>query len=199
MNGIDKITAKLEAEALSEADAIKAQAASECDEIKKEYEKKGQEEYAKRIQSGTKLCEDRVQRMASTADMEARKAILAFKQEMVSDAFEKAKALICGMPRDKYIVFLAGQAAKAAVNGTEELVFNAADKAAVGADAAKAANAMLKDRGIIGKLTVSDDTADIPGGLIVRQGDIEVNCSVDTLVQLYRNELASQVAEILFT
>ena len=198
MNGIEKITAKLEAEALADVKAIQAEAQAKCDEIKKEYDKKAQDEYGKRIQAGTKACESRVARLASASDMEARKAILAFKQEQVSLAFDRAVEAISNMDADKYIAFLAGQIAKAAAYGSEELIFNAKDKAAVGAAAAKAANALLAQRGIVGKLTVADETRDIPGGVIIRQGDIEVNCSADTLVQLYRNELASQVAEILF-
>jgi len=198
MNGIEKITAKLEAEARAEIDSVNAETAAKCEEIKKEYEKKAQDEYWKRVKAGTKSCENRVERMASAADMEARKSILAFKQEMVSKAFARAVENITGMPREEYIEFLAGQTAKAASTGTEELIFNERDRKELGADAAKAANALLKKKGIAGGLTVSAETRDIPGGLIVKQGDIEVNCSVDILVQLYRNELASQVAEILF-
>lgn len=198
MNGIEKITAKLESEARAEIEAINAEAAAKCEEIKKEYEKKAQDEYWKRVQAGTKSVENRVERMASAADMEAKKSVLAFKQEMVSKAFDRAVENISGMPREEYIAFLAGQTAKAASTGTEELIFNARDRKEFGADAAKAANALLKKKGLAGGLTVSDETREIPGGLIVKQGDIEVNCSVDILVQLYRNELASQVAEILF-
>lgn len=198
MNGIEKITAKLEAEARAEIEAVNAETAAKCKEIKKEYEKKAQDEYWKRVQAGTRSCENRVERMASAADMEAKKSILAFKQEMVSRAFDRAVENITHMPRDKYIAFLAGQTAKAASAGNEELIFNARDRKALGADTAKAANALLKKKGIDGGVTVSNETRDIPGGLIVKHGDIEVNCSVDILVQLYRNELASQVAEILF-
>ena len=64
--------------------------------------------------------------------------------------------------------------------------------------AAKRANAMLKEKGREAHLSVSSETADIPGGLILRHGDIEVNCAADTLVGLYRNRLAGQVAGILF-
>ena len=198
MKGIEKITAKLEAEARTEIDAVNAETAAKCEEIKKEYEKKAKDEYWKRVQDGTKACETRVERMASAADMEARKSILSFKQEMVSKAFDRAVEKITSMPREEYIAFLAGQTAKAASTGKEELIFNARDKKALGADTAKAANALLKKKGIDGGVTVSNETRDIPGGIIVKQGDIEVNCSVDILVQLYRNELASQVAEILF-
>ena len=198
MNGIEKITAKLESEARAEIEAINAETAAKCEEIKKEYEKKAQDEYWKRVQAGTKSVENRVERLASAADMEAKKSILAFKQEMVSKAFDRAVQNISEMPREEYIAFLAGHTAKAASTGTEELIFNARDKKEFGADTAKAANALLKKKGLAGGLTVSDETREIPGGLIVKQGDIEVNCSVDILVQLYRNELASQVAEILF-
>lgn len=198
MNGIEKITAKLEAEALADVEAIKAEAQAKCDEIKKEYAQKAQDEYWKRVQTGTKACENRVTRLASASDMEARKALLAFKQEQVSLAFDRAVEVMSNMDADKYITLLASLAAKAASYGSEELIFNARDKAAVGEKTAKAANALLTQRGGTGKLTVADETRDIPGGVIVRQGDIEVNCSIDTLVQLHRNELASQVAEILF-
>ena len=39
---------------------------------------------------------------------------------------------------------------------------------------------------------------DIPGGVILREGDIEINSSLDTLISQYRYQLASQVAEVLF-
>lgn len=198
MNGIEKITAKLEADALADIKLLNDETEAKCAEIKAEYGQKAQQEYWARVQAGTKDCETRVQRLASTADMEARKSILAFKQEMVAKAFERAVRSIAEMPRADYVRFLAGQAAKAASSGSEELIFNEKDKKSVGEDAAKAANELLKAKGIPGKLTVSEETRAIPGGLILRQGDIEVNCAADTLVMGCRTDLASQVAELLF-
>jgi len=198
MNGIEKITARLEADAQAEIDAINAEAAAQCDALLEEYKAKAQEIYDARMEQGNKACELRVQRQNATADMEARKAILSFKQEMVSEAFDATVKKLVQMPEEEYVAFLAAQAAKAADFGTEVLIFNEKDAAKVGAAVAKAANALLKDKGIHGGLTVSDETRDIPGGLIIKQGDIEVNCAVDTLVQLYRNQLASDVARILF-
>ena len=198
MNGIEKITAKLEADALAEVAAVNAETKAQCDEIKNEYEQKAQEEYTRSIQNGTKSVSDRVSRLGSAADMEAKKFILGFKQEMVTKAFDHAVKSILSMPKESYVKFLASQAAKAAVTGTEELIFSASDKQKVGADVAKSANALLEGRGLAGKLTVSDKTREMPGGVVIKNGDIEVNCSVDTLVQLSKSELASQVAEILF-
>ena len=199
MKGIEKISQRLVSDAQAEIDALNAETAEKREAILAEYRQKAQEAYDNRMQEGTVACEARIRRVRSTAETEARKAILAFKQEMVSDAFAAALKKLTELPRDEYVQFLATLAAKAASYGTEELVFNAKDAAAVGKDVAKAANSLLREKGMTGGLTVAEETREIPGGVIVRQGNIEVNCAVDTLVQMRRGELASQVAEILFT
>ncbi len=197
MNGIEKIAARIEADAQAEIAALNAECDAQCAAITAEAEAKAAEAYEKRMARGREDCATRVQRLGATADMEARKSILAFKQEMVSVAFEKAVEAIINLPKEEYIEFLASQAAAASSNGYEELVFSQRDQAVAEA-AAKRANAMLKEKGKEAHLTVSAETAEIPGGLILRHGDIEVNCAADTLVQLYRNRLAGQVAGILF-
>ena len=198
MNGIEKITARLEADAQAEIDALCAETDAVCDQITKEYEAKAAEAYAKRKARGEADCSARSERLAAAADMETRKSVLAFKQEMVTEAFDKAVESIISMPKADYVEFLASQAAKAAVYGSEELVLNARDKAAVGSDVEKRANALVRQRSLPGGLTVAEETADIRGGLLIRQGNIEVNCSVETLIGLYRSSLATQVANILF-
>ncbi len=195
MNGIDKIIARLQSDTQTEIDVLNAETEARCAALRAEYAEKAQAVYDARIRTGTEECRVQGERLASAADMESRKGMLAFKQSLVSDAFLGAVKQLTELPRDEYVSFLAGLAAKAAADGTEELVFNAKDAAAVGADVAKEANALL---GAKGRLTVSPQTRDIPGGVIVRQGDIETNCAVDVLVQMQRSALASQVAEVLF-
>ena len=199
MKGIEKISQRLVADAQAQIDALNAETAEKREAILAEARQTAQEAYENRMQEGTKACESRMQRVAGTAETEARKAILAFKQEMVSSVFDNAVKKLTELPKEEYVAFLAAQAAKAASFGTEELVFNEKDAAAVGKDVCKAANALLREKGMTGGLTVADETREIPGGVIVRQGNIEVNCAVDTLVQMSRSELASQVAEILFS
>ncbi len=198
MNGIEKISARLVADAEREIAALNEEASQRCDAIRAEYEQKAQEEYQSRMAEGVKQCETRMERLGSAAEMEAKKSILAFKQEMVAKAFDDAAERLVNLPKEQYVRFLAGQAAAAASDGSEELIFNERDKAAVGAAVAEAANALLKEKGIPGALSVSEETRGITGGIIIRKGNIEVNCAVETLVQMRRSELASQVAEILF-
>ena len=199
MNGIERISNRLVADAEAEIAALNEETKLRCEEIRAEYEKKAQEEYQSRMAEGVKAAETRMQRLGSAAEMEAKTAILAFKQEMVAKAFADAAEQLVNLPQEQYVKFLAAQAAKAADTGAEELIFNTRDAGTVGPAVAEAANALLEQRGVKGALTVSGETREISGGVIVRQGNIEVNCAVETLVQLRRSELASQVAEILFS
>ena len=172
MNGIEKITGRIEADAQEQAKAIAAEAEARCAEIRADYDKQAQDQYWARVRDGVKACEDRVQRMGRLAEMEARKSVLALKQEMVD--------------------------AQAATTGTETLVFNAKDQAACGQAVVDAANALLAQQGKPGRLTMSQATRDLRAGFVLQQGDIEVNCAVETIAELCRSDLAAQVAEVLF-
>ena len=57
------------------------------------------------------------------------------------------------------------------------------------------ANALLQGTAM---LTLAADTAEIQGGLILRDGQVEVNCAFETQLRLLRESLAGQVAKILF-
>ena len=194
MKGTEKIIAHIRADAEAQSAEILARAEEQCAAIRADFEEKARERYNERLLAGEKACEDRVDSMDRIARMEARKGLLALKQEMVSQSFDKALTEIVALPREKYIAFLAKLAAQAAVTGTEEIVLNERDRKAIGADLVKAANALLKG----GKLTLSDKTGDFAGGLILRRGSIEANCTLELLVELSRNELSAQVAELLF-
>ena len=192
MNGIEKITARILADAQAEADAVKAEAEAKCAAVRGEYDKKAQDEYWKLVRGGVADCEAMVQRVGRNAQMEAKKGLLAIKQDMVSQAFAKATEQVCSMPQDKYIAFLAALAAKSAGTKDEEILVAERD-AAIGAAVADEANKLIS-----GKLHYDGKTLDMKGGIVLRRGDIEVNCNIDILVDQYRYELASQVAEVLF-
>lgn len=194
MNGIEKITARIIADAQTEADAIKAEAAEKCEQIRADYNKKAQDEYWRIVKTGVADCEARVLRLGRAAEMEAKKATLTLKQDMVSEAFTKAIANVCDMPKEQYIEFLAKMAAKASETGKEEVILSQRDKA-IGDEIVAAANKAIGDGG---NLVLSNAVAEMAGGFILREGDIEINCNIETIVEQYRYELASAVAEVMF-
>ena len=194
MNGIEKITARIIADAEAEAAAARADGEAKCSQIRADYGKKAQDEYWRTVRAGVKDCEARVQRLGRTAEMEAKKSVLALKQDMVSRAFDSALERVLAMPEDGYAAFLAKLCASAASSGTEEIVLSERD-AHLGGKVAQLANDALGGRG---HLTYKGAVRAMPGGAILRDGDIEINSSLDTLLTQYRYELSSQVAEVLF-
>ncbi len=199
MTGIEKITARLSADCEAELAALRAETEAKCASIKEAGDKAAQEEYWRLVKEGVKDCEQRVSHLSRTAQMEARKSVLALKQEMVSAAFDRAQEMLADLPEEQYVAFLARKACEAASFGQEELYFSERDlRSGVGRKIAAEANKLLAARGLDGMLSVGSSPRAISGGFILKQGDIEVNCSMELLAGECRSELAAQVAEILF-
>ena len=198
MKGTEKIIAHIRADGDAEAKKIIDAASKQAEEKRAESFKAALSEYEKLMQAGNAECEDILSGSRRIAEMEAKKSVLSVKQEMISAAFDAAREEIVNMPRDKYTQFLARMAAETAASGMEEIVLNARDKAEVGKSVCKAANELLSAKGTPGKLTVSEDTADISGGVIVRFGGIETNCSIDALIRQRRSGLSTEVAAAMF-
>lgn len=198
MNGIEKITAKLSADCDLELEAIRSETAAQCLLIREAGDKAAQEEYWRLVKLGVKDCEQRVSHLSRTAQMEAKKSVLTLKQEMVSRAFDRARELILELPEEQYVAFLARMAAQASSTGLEELYFSARDLAGAGKKIVREANKLLVEQGKPGKLTLGEGARPIQGGFLLKQGDIEVNCSIETLSEQCRSALAAQVAAAMF-
>ncbi len=198
MKGTEKIIAHIQADADTAAKKTIDRAAAEAEKIRAESFKAALTEYEGLIKQGDAECEDILSGSRRIAEMEAKKSVLAVKQEMVEAAFRAARERIINMPREDYVQFLARMAASASADGTEEIVLNACDKAELGRAVCKRANELLAADGKLGKLTLSEDTADISGGVIVRFGGIETNCSIDALIRQQRSALTAPVAQLLF-
>lgn len=198
MTGTKRIVSHIEAEAQAEIDALLAQAQANAADITAEYAKKAETEAAELLRAGKESAEQRVQRQERTTRLEARKDILGLKQELVASAYDKARDAILAMDEDKYVAFLAEQAGAAALTGHEEIVLNKADRDRIGAKLLAAANAAAVKRGLPGEMKLSDETRAVSGGLILRRGSIEVNCTLEKLLEMSRSVLDAEVASVLF-
>ncbi len=198
MNGIEKIISHIQAESEAECKAIEDEAFKKCEEIRARYEKAASDEYNKITEKGATDAEVHIERLGHVAALEAKKQVLATKQELVSKAFERAAEMLSELPEDDYVALLVRLASEASRSGTEQIVLNENDRARYGGDVLKKVNKTLKAQGRTADLTLSEKTRDMRGGLILTSGDIEVNCTVDTLISQFRNELSSKVATALF-
>lgn len=187
MDGIDKIIQRISADAQAEADAIKAEANSQCADIEAEFSRTAAAEADKIINAGTTASEAYYARLTGASETETRRAVLSMKQELLGEAFALAEKKLLSLPSDKYLELLAKLAKAAVKTGKEEIVLSAKDRAAVGSELARLTG-----------LKLSDETRDISGGLYLKDGNIETNCSIADLIQMGRNGLGPQVAELLF-
>ena len=194
MNGIEKLTQQITADAQVEIDAILTAAQANADAITADYAQRAEKAAAERLAKGTEAAAQREERLVAMADMERRKDLLAAKQDMVGKAFDKALEQLCNLSDDEYVAMLTKLAVAASASGKEQLIFSQKDQTRVGKDVVMAANEALNE----GHLTLSEQTRPMRGGFILSDGAIEVNCSFETLVRLQRGEIAGEVANVLF-
>ncbi|MCI8699239.1 MAG: hypothetical protein HFF29_09070, partial [Oscillospiraceae bacterium] len=219
MNGIEKITARIEEDGRAENEALLAQARAEAADIAAKYQAQAQAEADEILAQGRRNAGERAKHLDSMAQMECRKAVLRAKQDVIEEAFQAAHKKLLGLPTEKYVALLADLAVSASTTGREKLIFSPSHRAQVGKAVVTAANKKLAEAvapklpdevtetraGAVldkvvsgasallngtGMLTLAEETRPMDGGFILSDGAVEVNCTFDTLIRLQRGALA---------
>ena len=193
MNGIEKITQRIESDAQAEIDCTLADAREKAADITDTYRKQAEAEARELRAKNEKAAAEREERLVSAAQMQRRKVQLAAKQEMVERTYALALDKLCAMPEEQYVTVLADLLVQASSNGKEEAVFSAKDRERVGEKAVAKANALSGKQ-----LRLSEETQPIRGGFILKDKNVEVNCAFETLVRLQKAETAGAVVKKLF-
>ncbi|HJC41418.1 MAG TPA: hypothetical protein H9701_07690 [Candidatus Intestinimonas pullistercoris] len=227
MNGIEKITGQIDADIQKEIDDLTAQAQAQAAEIGAGYDRQAQEQTQAILERGKRDAALRRERLGSVAQLEARKLTLSAKQEMVGRAFDLALQKLVDLPEADYIALLARLAVAASRTGREQVIFSQKDRARYGKQVVTQANEILArrvapklpedltasragamlDRVVTGAsavlsgtgmLTLAEESRPMAGGLILRDGRVETNCSFEVLIRLQRGALSAEVAQVLF-
>ena len=198
MTGIENITGRIQADAQAEIDRIQADARREAEKISAGYAARADRECAELLSRGEKSARERGSRLVSAAEMESRKMTLAAKQEVLDQAFALALQKLLSLPQADYVALLARLAVSAAPAGQAQIILNPADREKLGAQVVAQANQLLSQSGSKAKLSLSEQTRPIQGGLLVSDGAVEVNCALETLVRLSRTEATGEVSRLLF-
>lgn len=198
MNGIEKITERIAQDAQAEISKVEAEAKAQADAITAKYTAQADAERQSLQAAAKAKAEERMERLDSVAQMEAKKMLLAAKQEMLNRAFNLALEKLTHLPEEEYVELLAKLAAHSAITGQEQMILSPADRTRYGVKAATRANELLAKEGKTASITLSETTQDIEGGLLLSDGAVEVNCTFETLVRLSRNEASLEVSKVLF-
>lgn len=206
---------KIASDASAEAAKIVADAQSIADKIRRETMEAAEAIFSRSLSETEKEREAEMQRAEGRAAMKKREILLKTKVSLINGAYEQARSRILNMDGDGYCSFLSNLLAdavldrldrvnylKAEYGGDEEtdlscdftVVFNENDKVRYSSQVVKNAKAIMHKRPSI---TVSDECADISGGLILRYGDTQTNCSVDAVIADARRKTEAEVTRIL--
>lgn len=184
---IEKITEKILSEANDEASEVSKiakqdkvnkleDAKKKADKIKRDAEERGKRD-AELLKS----------RKVSVAELEARKMKLQTKQQSISKCFDLALEKLVNMDEEEYIKLLVNTINQTGAEGGE-LILNKRDHDAVG------------DKVVaqLSGITLSKENIDAKGGFVLRKGAVEINSTLERMVNSLKEELTPQVVETLF-
>ena len=219
MTGLEKVTGKIIADAEADAREILARAEAECAAIREKYQADLEADLETLREANDRECQSLVIRARSSAAMAKRNAILEARAAILDEAYATAEKQVRSMGGEQYLELLQKMlrsALKRQLEGEEEsmrlygediapdayeVVLNRRDRESYGE---KLMTAFRSGYGsklpstAHAKLRLAPDTAEIDGGLILRAGPVETNCSLSMLMAENRRETEAKVSRILF-
>ena len=200
-SGTDKIVSSIMSEAQGKADVIIQDANAEASAITQNAEKTADAEKTKILENGVKQSDMRYQQIISEAKMNARRAELGAKEEVIEAAFEKATAELkekAASGDEEYDDALTKMIKEATDEiGSNDLIIqlNEADTNKFKDQLSNASTFEIE--GIKFEIGEPIDTI---GGAVLKtsNGDIEVNNTIEARLDRFKSLLRSEVAEILF-
>jgi V/A-type H+-transporting ATPase subunit E len=187
---IEKITSKITEDAEMQARSIAEEAQKQADKILKGAEVKAEQVVSDAEQRGRADEQKVISRRKSVADIDSRKLLLQTKQEKLEACFNEAASQAANLSEGEYLEFLKSIVAETGLQ-KGEIILNKRDRGAVG-------DMLLKALNENGDFTLSEETRDISGGLMLRDGKVYINGTIESFAKDAREELAEKAAEILF-
>ncbi|WP_295722957.1 V-type proton ATPase subunit E [uncultured Methanobrevibacter sp.] len=204
-SGADKIVSNINSEAQAKADGIIQEAQTKADDIIAKAQEDAGVEKDKILADGQKQADMRYQQIISEARMNQRRAELGAKEEVIEMAFSKAMADLkdLGSTTDpKYVDALSKMIKEAAVEiGGGDLTVHVkeADKSKVESSLSSIASDVSSKTNVTTTLELGEPIETIGGAIVkTKNGDIEVNNTIESRQERFKKSLRSEVAQILF-
>lgn len=219
MTGLDKMTGKIIADAEADARKILERADAECAAIRKRHMEAANAERERLRELAERECEGLITRAKSSAAMAKRDVVLEARGRLMDDVYAAAEKETRHKPDDQYLSMLVDMLKSALMRQVENekksmelygedcssevygVILNRRDRDQYGAGLLGELQRRVvgkMDPATISKVRLLSDTANISGGLILRCGSVETNCSLEMVFAQVRRETEAQVNRILF-
>lgn len=198
MANVSNLTSKILKDAEERKEKILAEANEKKANILSKKKKEAEKLEAEMIEKATREAETRKERVISGAELSARNKKLEAKQAIITDVFNMSIESLCNLKEDEYKSFIKNTILSLNIDGDEKLILNDKVKNIVDNSFLAEINEALVKNNKLGKLTVSNETANYKGGFILEKNGIEINNTFEALVTSLREELEFEVAKELF-
>jgi V/A-type H+-transporting ATPase subunit E len=133
------------------------------------------------------------------AELDARKAILGAKEDMIEDTFSKAIERLRKLDQQAYEELIFPMLLAASQTGMEQVIVSQNDRGRFTPEFMERVNKALLQQGKQGGLILSGETREMQGGFTLLIGDVEINNSFNSILRMQRDQLEPDVAAILFS
>lgn len=198
MAGVEKIKERILEEARAQAEANIKRAEEEAAKIIEEAQKEAAAKKAQILEKAKQEAVDVKKRLKAMAELEARKKKLQARQEVVDEAFNKTIEKLNSLPDREYEEIISQMIVNSVESGSEEIILSPKDKQRISPGFIENINKKLSQKGIDGKIKLSEETKNISGGFILKSGDIEINNSFEAIIKMKREEVEAEVIKALF-
>lgn len=192
---IDKVKEKILQKAEKEAEEILSRAKEEIEKEKALFLKEKQAELEERLEKASREIEDEIRKKIDREKLLAEREILAVKRKFIDETFNLTTQKFLSMDKKSYLKFLENLILKDAPPGKSELVLNKRDRELFDEKLLKSINRKLgKERTI----ALSGRTAEIKGGCVIRGNEVEIDDSLETLINDEREHSEIEIVKKLF-
>jgi V/A-type H+-transporting ATPase subunit E len=198
VGGIDRIKEQILEDAQVDAERIITEAEDRARALKEKKAEEAGNLRQRLIEESSLKAQERKRRMLTAANLEMKKNILAVKQEMINKVLEEALNAIEQMPVAEYRSIIAEMLMDTVISGDETVVFSERDQDRLDAGFLAGVNIKLREQGKKGELKLAPQRGRFRSGFVLVYGGLEINNSFESIIRMSRNELESEVAEILF-
>ena len=203
--GTDKIVSSIMSDAQIKAESILAEAEKENESILSEGEAQAAAEKEKILENAEKQAKMRYQQIISEAKMNSRRMELEAREEVIEEAFKKAEEKLKEIASSDAAEYKASlekviKEAGAEIGGGDLLVLvKESDVAKIKGNLPTIEKSISNQTGNPTKLEMGENINTIGGAIIrTKNGEIEVNNTIEARMLRFKKSLRSEVAGILF-
>lgn len=169
------------------------------DEVLEEYHRQAQEVSVAILEEAKAQAEAIRQRAISQGGVEERNQLLAARRQAIDKVFTRSLERLRALPAKERKIFYAGQAVKyISIDADATLILCQKDQEELGRELVQEIENLCKKVGKNCTVTLANEPGNFLGGFVLREGNIETNCTFEVLNRNAQEELEAQVAQILF-